>query len=170
MRRWWERNFDEKNAISKRTVPDALALTEPLDSPRKTLYQTRVKVPKVPEDRWHDAITYHELEQLGKGAIGSVSRVMDLQSGRIMAMKIIAIENGKEKNIKETAKVEVELIANLRHVSLSLLSCLGHLLTVMCSLILLTLCIPKVGKWGRKWIYSCQLRTLLCETIQAPPT
>lgn len=109
-------------------------------------YETRVQEPDVPRDRWHDAIVYHELEQIGKGAIGSVSRVMDLQSGRILAVKIISVE-GREKFLKEMARREVELIARCRHVSLSFLSCLGYLLTVINRHTLLTLCIRKVGKW-----------------------
>lgn len=98
-------------------------------------------------DRWHDAILYHELEKIGIGAIGSVSRVMDLQSGRILAVKIIPVEEGREKVLKEMARREVELIARYRHVTLSFFSCLGYLLTVINRHTLLTLCIRKVGKW-----------------------
>lgn len=72
----------------------------------------------MPEEKKHAPIVYHELDCIGKGAIGSVSRVMDLQSGLMMAVKIMTAEDGKEKDLKETAKREVELIASLSHVSL----------------------------------------------------
>lgn len=137
------------------------------DPPLQARYETRVKVPDVPRDRWHNPIVYHELEQIGKGAIGSVSRVMDLQTGRKMAVKIIPAKEGKEKDPKEMARRGVEFLAHYRHVSLSFLSCLGYLLTVMNRHISLTLCIRKVGKWERRLRYSCPLPTVLCEIILA---
>lgn len=102
----------------------------------------------MPAHKIHPPIVFHELERLGEGAIGSVSRVMDLQSGRILAVKIIPVkELGIEKNLKETAKREVEMIANLCHVSRTFLSALEYLLTAMNRHTSLTLCILKAGKW-----------------------
>ncbi|MCJ1347526.1 hypothetical protein MMC31_005751 [Peltigera leucophlebia] len=80
--RWWERNFGEKNSIATRRVRDACTLTDSPDfpdPPPQPRYETRVKLPHVPKDKWHDAVVYHELEQIGKGAIGSVNRILDLQ-------------------------------------------------------------------------------------------
>lgn len=94
--------MDEKHAIAARRVLDADALTDsPDDADDAELstqppYETRPQKPHGPRDRWHDAMVYHELEQIGKGAIGSVSRVMDLQSGRILGVKIISVEEGRE--------------------------------------------------------------------------
>ena len=121
----------------------------------------------MPKEKWHDRIVYHELEQIGKGAIGSVSRVMDLQDGSIMAVKIIHVESGIEKDRKETAKREVEILASLEHVSLSFVSCFGYMLIVMYSSTLLALCTRKVGNLGKQLRYSCPLPTALCEIIQA---
>jgi serine/threonine protein kinase len=63
---------------------------------------------------------YHELEYLGRGSFGRVSRVIDLQWGGIMAVKIINVQRDREKETKETLKREVELLAKLSHVSLPL--------------------------------------------------
>lgn len=80
---------------------------------------------------------------------------MGLQSGRIMAVKSIPVEEGQEKNLKEKAKQKVETIARLCHVSLSFSSALGYLLIVMDRHISLSLCIRKVGKWeSRLDIYA----------------
>ena len=128
--------------------------------------ETRVQSPEVPLRKKHDPIVYHELQRLGTGAIGSVSRVIDLQLGRFMAVKIIPVEEGKEKDLKETAKKEVELIAKLDHVSLSSMSAFGYLLIVMNRNTSLNLCIRKVGKWESRFRYSCLLPTVLCEIIQ----
>ena len=94
----------------------------------------------------YDRIVYHELEQIEKGAIRSVSRVMDLQCGGIMAVKIIHVESGKEKARKGTAKAEVEILARCEHIGLSFLSCLRYLLRVIYSGTLLALCTRK--GWG----------------------
>lgn len=110
--------MDEKNAIAARRVLDADALTDSPELSTQPRYETRIQEPHVPRDRWHDAIIYHELEKIGRGAIGSVSRVIDLQSGRILAVKIIPVEDGREKVPKEMARSEVELITRYRHVSL----------------------------------------------------
>lgn len=91
---------------------------------------------------------------------------MGLRSGRIMAVKIIPVEEGQEKNLKEKAKQEVETIARLCHVSLSFSSALGYLLIVMDRHTSLSLCIRKVGKWESRFRYLCPLPTVLCETIQ----
>lgn len=148
--KWWEGNFGEKNAIAARRVLDADALTDSPDDDdyyTQPRYETQVQEPHVPRDRWHDAIVYHELEQIGKEAIGSVSLVMNLHSGRILAVKIISVEEGREKVLKEMARREVELIARYRHVSLSFLSSLEYLRTVINRHTLLNLCLRKVGKW-----------------------
>ena len=109
-------------------------------------YETRVPEPHVPKDKQQlPAIVYHELEQIGKGAIGSVSRVMDLQSGRIITFKIIPVEEGKEKDLKESARNEVETLANNFHVSRGFSSCLGYLLTVTNRITSLALCFRKAG-------------------------
>lgn len=55
---------------------------------------------------------------------------MDLQSGRIMAVKVIPVKEGKEKDLKESAKKEVEILANNSYVSRSFSGSLGYLLTV----------------------------------------
>ena len=111
----------------------------------------------MPQGKKHDPIVYHELERLGTGAIGSVSRVIDLQLGQFMVVKIIPVEEGKEKVLKETAKKEVELIAKPDHVSRSSLSALGYLgyfLIDMNRTTSLNLCIQKVGKWESRFRYS----------------
>lgn len=113
----------------------------------------------MPEAKKHDPVVYHKLEQHGRGAVGSVDRIMDLQSGRIMAVKIISVQ-GSEKDWKEQAREEVELIARLSHVGLSFLSYLGYLLTVINSPTLLTLSIPKVGKWDPLFKSSCPSPTV----------
>ena len=156
--------------IATRQVPVAFALTDSPHHPNpppQPRHETRVKIPRVPSSKWHDPIVYHELKQIGEGAIGSVSLVMDLQTGRKMAVKIIPVKEGKEKDPKELAKSEVEFLANCDHVSLSFLSCLGYLFTVMNRHISLTLCIRKVGKWESRLRYSCPLPTVLCESILA---
>lgn len=107
--------------IAARRVDDAYALTESPDTPDlppQQRYETWVGEPEVPRDRIHDPIEYHELEHMGNGAIGSVSRVLDLHSGRIMAVKIISGEGGNEKVFKERGKLEVQLLACYRYVSL----------------------------------------------------
>ncbi|MCJ1406305.1 serine/threonine protein kinase [Ptychographa xylographoides] len=80
-----------------------------------TRYQTRVQTPRIPKSKIRDSVIYHELEYLGKGSFGRVSRVIDLQWGGIMAVKIINVERQKEKEVKETLKREVELLAKLSH-------------------------------------------------------
>lgn len=156
--------------IVTRQVPEAFALTDSPDCPDSSLqrrYETRVTLRDVPSHKYNDPIVYHELKQIGKGAIGSVSLVMDLQTGRKMAVKIIPVKEGKEKDPKELARREVEFLARYRHVSLSFLSCLGYFFTVVNREISLTLCIRKVGKWESRLRYSCPLPTVLCESILA---
>jgi serine/threonine protein kinase len=102
-------------------------LTLPTMSLPPTRYQTRAQTPRIPEHKIHDSVTYHELEFLGKGSFGRVSRALDLQWGGIIAVKITNVEREKEKETMETLKREVELLAKLSHVSLpNYLLYLGH--------------------------------------------
>ena len=62
--------------LATRIISEASALTEA--PPLKSHYETRVQLPRVPKEKMHDPIIYHELEKLGEGTVGSVSQVMDL--------------------------------------------------------------------------------------------
>ncbi|KUJ06219.1 Pkinase-domain-containing protein [Mollisia scopiformis] len=112
---WWNRYAKEKKVLATRKLPADCMLTLPTMSLPPTRYQTRVQTPRIPEHKIRDSVTYHELEYLGKGSFGRVSRVLDLQWGGIMAVKIINVEREKEKETKETLKREVELLAKLSH-------------------------------------------------------
>ena len=114
---WWNRHAKEKKVLAIRKLPADCMLTLPTMSLPPTRYQTRVRTPRIPEHKIRDSVTYHQLEFLGKGSFGRVSRVLDLQWGGIMAVKIIDVEREKEKETKETLKREVELLAKLSHVS-----------------------------------------------------
>ena len=70
-----ERNLGERNALATKRISKAVALTDP-SPPSEARYETRVKLSRVPKEKMHDPIVYHELEQLGEGAVGSLSRVM----------------------------------------------------------------------------------------------
>ncbi len=114
---WWNRYTKEKKELATRKAPADCTLTLPTMNLPPTRYQTRVQTPRIPENRIRDSVTYHELEYLGRGSFGRVSRVIDLQWGGIMAVKVINVQREKEKETKESLKREVELLAKLSYVS-----------------------------------------------------
>lgn len=90
-----------------------------------TRCQSGVQTPRISNNKIRDPITYYELQDLGSGTFGRVSRVIDLQWGGILAVKIIEFRPEREKESKETLEREVELLAKLSHVSLPKYSQLG---------------------------------------------
>ena len=73
-----------------------------------------------------------------------------------MAVKIINVERQKEKEVKETLKREVELLAKLSHVSLlNYLLYLWHLLIIRYSRISLITNIHRAGNLESQSKYSC---------------
>jgi serine/threonine protein kinase len=86
-----------------------------------TWSQLRVQFPRVPESRMRPPVIYHQLELLGQGGYGCVSRVIDLQYGYVMAVKVFHSSGSAEKEEMEEKtqhRKEVEMLANLSHVSL----------------------------------------------------
>ncbi|RDL35671.1 uncharacterized protein BP5553_06283 [Venustampulla echinocandica] len=113
--RWWDRGIDERTALAARKLPFDSKVTLPAMGLPPTHYQTRIQTPQIPENKIRGLVTYHELEYLGKGSCGRMSRVIDLQWGGIMAVKIVTVQRKKEKETKEALKREVELLAKLSH-------------------------------------------------------
>lgn len=116
--------FRKRNAIKKHTLAtrgvSAPCILTVLNIPLAlTQRQTCAYIPSVPEEKAHDPITYHRLENLGEGGFGQVRRVMDLQSGKIIAVKIIPVGKVTEMDDKRKIKNEVELLSRCDHVGLS---------------------------------------------------
>ena len=111
----YERDVSEKEKQAVKTYP---INTDPPPQLQRDCYETRVQTPQVPEDKRRGPVTYQELQHLGNGRFGRVSRVIDLVWGGMMALKLAEFQKGKEKQAKERLKKEVEILAQLKHVRL----------------------------------------------------
>lgn len=80
--------------------------------------ETRVQPPKLPDGVQQLEKIDHEVRRnLGSGAFGQVKLTVDLDSGRLLAVKRISVPPENEKRAKQAAKTEVHLLAKLAHVS-----------------------------------------------------
>ena len=106
-----------KKTLAARRVGAAPKLPAPTTSRPPTNRPTTFRTPKVPEQKMRESVTYHELEHLGRGGFGSVTRVVDLKWGDMMAVKIVHTPAQREKKMKRKLRKEVEVLAGLSHVS-----------------------------------------------------
>ncbi|MCJ1243632.1 hypothetical protein MMC30_000829 [Trapelia coarctata] len=113
--RWWEQNVSEKQALANRRAHAAYELTAPDIGPPLEQSPTEFHTPQVPAHKMRDSVIYHELELLGRGGYGTVSRVVDLKYGGMMAVKIARVCKHEEKEGRELLRHEVEMLARLSH-------------------------------------------------------
>jgi hypothetical protein len=81
-------------------------------------YNTRVQRPKTRLGvQILKRIDHDPRRSLGEGGFGAVKLTVDLDSGRLLAVKQLKVDPKREKEEKEKAKSEVQIISTLEHVS-----------------------------------------------------
>jgi hypothetical protein len=113
--RWHSNLADTMEKIMQR---GGVAIEE---NPRlaRTIDETDTILPSQRETRLHTpglqqpAIRYAEIGGLGAGQFGEVKKVVDIYSGRLMAVKILKEQTGDRMTLKR----EVEILSRLSHVS-----------------------------------------------------
>lgn len=93
--------LQELETLARPLGPKTLTKTRELILPDGTLYVNRYKIK----------------DFLGKGGMGSVYRVIDIQDNREMALKILHKETANENDGAERFKREIEILSSINHPS-----------------------------------------------------
>jgi Protein kinase domain len=106
-----EKTFLSPESSFIRSTVERISLSPPS-------YNTRIQRPKARFGvQILERIDHEPRKGLGEGAFGAVKLTVDLDSGRLLAVKQLKVDHEREKKEKEKAKSEVQIISTLEHVS-----------------------------------------------------